>query len=1013
MDEKITLTQSSYLNLNPVVVKYNNSSYVIKFAEKFDAVEIKTKGLFEVKSTLDIGYWLKHEKKIKDDVTSIVMERLCLFQNTTLLDLASLIGAIINANSSGYTLGGDFCDSTKIPFQSYAPYVCAGNSKLVFVSNTIYTVDYGSYIDQIIEWYVKISNFIHSGISNIKPEEQVVDITHSFSNIEMMLFCDRKNVEMDIVKCFNNQNTNKLFKRVILHDDLLDMYNNVSRIQHVKHRNVYHMTNKHVIGKQNILTLYFSKHISDEISIEFIDVYKNGCFKISFIIHQPITLARIVETVNEYFKDNLDELFGNLLINDCSTTCDTKPMTAGDYSPKISRIVSDYVISDSKISDIKKLDRLMGFKGIESRFSSNTSISINAFNFYNRNTLFNFNEEYENKGIISENVVKVQMLPEIKFALSGDSITIDCTRFTSLSEIVFELCFVLPLLKFKNIDKIVENSDPVENILSRLRNIPVKQNLKKLSAMDPELFAPRTVGKNARAYSALCQIREQRPSLITETEYGIIHKEHPESTFNIENQTNPRQRLYMVCPHEKYSFANYHHFNNQKCVVRCTSKLSNPGQYSQCASDLNSHYMSSLKLVYQSQAIVRYNENLPITRKCYLPKELQNAFPDYICVRSELYVKGNESITSYMKRVLNAIPLIIRRNTVDETYEILTEYDPVHATKYVLVIEPESKPELKYLVINYTDYSLLCVDEHKSLREFFRSLYKINKTFEEIIMIVNRYVAKETDLKLETMSLYHYFSRIAKDGIKLVLAEGVVVGVCKKEGSTDYFYSTPKIIWPYNDVNSYKAETVYKNIESKIIKLPSFEQLRDSMSDSDQVCVNVDGSVGGVFISFKGSKILTCCEPSELPSNYTKEPVMYDCKHYLFILLASGNKFTEHRLRNLLNIDMRYEMITNMYLKKYIKIYPDYSSRKDNQEKFMTMISEIGGFGEDHIGYSTANLISLYSTTLNKDRYTQYLQKNPILYNELDVNDRLYKNMITELKLPHLPNEVITHKSFI
>ena len=283
-------------------------------------------------------------------------------------------------------------------------------------------------------------------------------------------------------------------------------------------------------------------------------------------------------------------------------------------------------------------------------------------------------------------MTKINIIPEIHFTFSGSNLTIFCNKFYSLDELKFELSFILPLIDYGNIAKEMdENVSPVDVILIRLRSIPVKQNLKQLIAADPELFGPRKVSRNYRAYSALCQNKEQRPSIITNKEYEILKESIPNSVIKLRNQTFPDQYINIACPYEKFPILNFHHFNNQKCIVRCTTKQTNPGQYNNCASELGANILQTSHLTYQSNNIIKYNDNLPLSRYCFLPQELQEIFSDYVCINFRTINKETD-MKDYVRRVFKAMTLIIRRNNINKEYEIISDFDSTNNIKYALII---------------------------------------------------------------------------------------------------------------------------------------------------------------------------------------------------------------------------------------------------------------------------------------------------------------------------------------
>ena len=1020
----ININKQSYINLNPVEIIFKNRSFKIIFNDNFESFDNQIENsdnifenIFDSTTKVDTAFLLENSKSEKDGFTIIKLKNMCLFQNTLLSDLINLIATILQAKVSDLELDLSSLNIvSNVPFQSYSPVLCVGTSSLKFISQNNYYEDYGFYIDNVVEWYVKQCNYIDKMIK----KTEITSYTFDYNIFKISIaFRTKRYVDVNLVRIFNNINTSKRFSRLIIHDDLLDTYNNVNHVQYVKNQNVFDMTNKHVIPKINILSLYTQSKMADGIVLECIDVFKDGSFKYNFYISKNMTLKEIIELTDLYFENNLEKDFSDLLINECSLTNSTEQISINDYHKIISNLSSVYMLENASPDTIKLIDQIFIFKNIESRFRSNTSVNINSYNFFNENTIHQLNEDYKNHSIITENNVRINIMPELLFAYvdnlgakskikSSGNINIQCNRFTDFDEIKFGLAFIIPLLKI-NVKDVKTTGDPVEDILERLRNQSVKQNLKRLSSEDPELFAPRTVSKNPRAYSALCQIKEQRPSIITESEYHLIHAKYHDSTFNIANQSNDKQRLYMVCPYEGFRFANYHHFNNQKCIVRCTTKMSNPGQYTQCAIDLDAEYISGTKLTHQSAAIVKYNENLAVNRKCYLPKELTNILPNIVCVRVDVICRPDELI-SVLRRFYKALPLIIRRNSELNRYEFLTEYDFNSDMDYILILEPESKPKYKYICVDIETNMPFYISKSKTFSEFLKKIYKINKTFDIIVEFIKRLIVHED---YEEISTIKYFENLAlKRNIKLVINNEILVGLIKNKK----FYSIPQIPWPIKSADiCIKSDTVLKNIQDGIFMLPDFSEFKQYIKNEEIICENFEDGrkITGLYVNILNSDIIMCCKHENISENMNIDKIKFlDSMSWLKFTL-SENKPIEIRLIDFLSIDKQFEQIISLLLQRFIKIYPEPWKYDNIKNKFIEFIEQItGGFKDKTEIIYIRNLISIFQTKFNKSDLEKYLEQSSFSFKMSNISNIIYKTAIEEFELPHLPNEIITQKQF-
>lgn len=1107
---KIDINKETYLNLNPVEVNFKDKKFVIIFNKNFEENEQKKESenvfdeIFDQKTSIDPAIILENTKTTKNDITTITMKKMCLFKNTTLSDLINVIAAILQSKVSDLQLDlSELNMNANVPFQSFSNVICVGSRKLKFESKTNFIEDYGFYIDAFIEWYLKQCSYLTKLIS----EAEITKYEFDYNIFKFSIaFRTKRDVNVNLVRTFNNINSSKRFSRLIIHDDLLDTYNNVNHVQYVKNQNILDLTNKHVIPKTNILTLYTQTKIADSVVLECIDIFKDGSFKYNFCVSKNIDFSELMEYTDKYFDENLEKDFEELLINECSLTDTLKPITIADYEKVMSNISTMYMLENASSNTIKLIDQLFSFKGIESRFRSNTSININMYNFFNENTIHQINEDYKNHSIVTENNVRINIMPEMLFAFvdnfdggvdnfekpneeslkelndeslkepieesfkesqtkepnkesneesnkeqnkelneeptpepqtqkpqkepqtkepnkepqkesqlqqklkkSKGTVNIQCNRFTDFEEIKFALAFTIPLFKI-DVKNVESTGDPVEDILERLRNQSIKQNLKRLASEDPELFAPRTVSKNPRAYSALCQIKEQRPSVITESEYRLIHEKYPDSTFNIANQTNDKQRLYLVCPYEGFRFANYHHFNNQKCIVRCTTKMSNPGQYTQCAMDLDAEYVSGTKLTHQSAAIIRYNENLAVGRKCYLPKELANILPNIVCTRLEALC-NSEELTSQFRRFYKALPLIIRRNSELNRYELLTEYDVHSDFDYILVIEPESKPKYKYICVDIDNNNPFLISTSKPFTEFLTRIYKINKTFDIIQDYVKKVVVKE---EVNEVSMIKYFEKLAlKKNIKLVVNNEIVVGIVKNK----VFYSMPQIPWPLRSADiCLKSSTVYKNIRDGIFKIPTIEELLKSLNDYDFeiVCEKIDDKqmITGIYLTILNTDLIIPCQITQY-TNIISQSIKYlDTNAWLKTTL-SEDRLIEIRLVDFLNVKKRFDKLISLLLQRFIKIHPEPWKLENPKDKFIEFIGKItDGFVDKTEIVYIHNLVSVFKSKLNKKDLLDYFETSGFSFKMVDLSNIIYKTVIEEYTLPRLPNEIITQKQF-
>lgn len=1038
----ITFDDASYINKNPIIVKFKNVTKTIIFNNTIKEIETKKSAdIFDTNITS-----FKPDIKIKGN--TIEINNMCLYMHSPLNLLTKFIGSILQASilHIDIKLPKLLSSSKFIPFQVYNTYLCIGDNPLTYTSSKELIPDYSDYSEDYLKWYVSVNNFI-ANIS--KKKLKTISFSHNISNIEFVCY-NTKHVYTDLIELFNYHNSLFKFKRIVIHDTKLDNYYNLSKIQYIKNSKNYTVSTKHVQGKQNTLTLNYLINISEEVSLDTIDIFHDGTFKLNFACNTNITESELMGIIHDYIKNNIEELFEMLMIkytsyelpknidveefdefnnnnntNSDNNNPDSKQLGSStsfdldikDYVIKVSKFRAVYSIPNINPNNIKKVNTVLTLRGTESRFASNTSLSLLAHPFINEHILYNMNTNYKAHHVLNDNMTKINIIPEIHFTFSGNNLSIFCNKFYSISELHFELSYLLQLIDYANISKSKISDDPVDVIINRLRNIPVKQNLKLLVGTDPELFGPRRVSKSSRAYSALCQVKEQRPSIITDREFEILKAAKPESVIRLQNQTFTDQILNLACPYDEFPILNFHHYDTQKCIVRCTTKQTNPGQYNNCAKDLGAEIITESKLTHQSQSIIKYNEALPEKRFCYLPQELQEIFPDYLCSNVSSIIEKGEDYQHFIKRIFNAIPLIIRRNRENGTYDIISDYDENQNNyKYMLIIEPESNPRLKYVIIHSSTFKPLFIDDFKELKEFFKNVHKNNKINQDIMTNVNRIL----NLKLDTtISMYKFVNQICSKGYKMVIKDNDIMAFIKNvPSSKDVVYICPKISYPYKDNNTYySSDYVIKNIRSGVFVFPNVTDFK--LEEGDKYCLNpVTNKISGIFWKYNDiDTLMLTSEVSEDSVNISKYSFkIYDTTKYIEILLNESPK-DYIKTKNKLGINNILSRICKMMMKRFIYLGLNISDSgiNDYHDKFIKYVSDFGLIGnfETQLVKRTSLLYDIFKTKINIKEFEEFIKNNNILFDEDSIDTMVYDILVEDMKLNCDDNEIISKKQFI
>lgn len=1041
----------NYINTKPHCIEFNDCTHIVIFADGSNEDKDDQKEESNTEGQIDIFNEKKTtsndilEQEIIEDKKIIThkLKKMMLFKNTSLLDFKRIINSVCNCEVFDLNLvfNNKYGFSSKIPNMSfYDNYLNVGDNKIHLKTTNNIKMDYANQIVFYLPIYQKTLKYIKDLIKRASKKPNI-SLNYQINKLSLTYYTIKTDININLCDLFNLYNCKKLFKRVIIHDELLDNYTNKPLIQYVKQTVGFDLGLKHVEAKTNTLTLFYSKNITDNIIIDTINIFKDGSFKINLIITNDISIENILKIVMDYFNTSINGitefqyLYDHLYINEVNSGLDT--LTKDDYIVKVSDVNSIYSIQNSSITDINNLNKIFTFNEIKSRFKSNTSINFNHYNFLNESILYSFLREIQYNGHVIESNYKNKICPEVHYTLdSTKNLVLSCSRFSSFDEMLFALYFTLPLVKYTNLDvSELENETEIsKNIIKRCQKISTKTNLKQLLAKDPVLFAPRTVDKKPRSYSALCQKQEQRPVLLNQQEYNIIREILPESVCDLQNQTFDNQRNYLFCPFEDFKFLNYHHFNGQKCIVRCTTKLSNQTQYNQCANELGAYTKSQFTNKYENNSIIFYNEYLSESRKCYPPTEFKKVLMDYILFSPTL---RNEHITQYCARIYNTTPFVIKRDSINKFYYILSNFNERDYNKSMLCIQTENNPDKYMIFINVKDNKPLILNDKPELRDFFKSYFKNNTIHQNYIKFVCEHVLMDYSLntkdrnalrsKIEVISKYNNINDFIEElkkkwNCQMVYKKNNLYGIIKKKDSIKYYYPTPIINQIIIDSSFIKTKTLLLDLYSKNILLPTFQSINpdyDIENNYDYVLV-VDPTmdktkyISGINFKTQIDDVLICCQNEELTNENMKDYIIVDTKIYYQMLFI--DKKINIKVNSVFTQNENIIFYLENQLEKYIKKYPNYENLNfdENVKQFIKFIDNQNVYAdENQFVYIGTNTISLIRSRINKKYMIDILNEKLISFNKDDINDFIYNKIIKSLNLSHETNEVILEKVFI
>ena len=311
---------SSFINPHPIIIKFRDCTKTITFTNKPHEIESSSnkKDIFATTANF------KPKIKTNGDNTEIDM---CLYMNSPIPLFLQFIGSILQISTIDLFIKlpknlhlQQSKANTEFPFNIYSSYLCIGNKPLTFESKSNMLTNYGDYSEDYLKWYASINNHIYNIVSrsesfkskskNSKDSKilKSISFTHNISNIEMICYCN-KNIYVDILELFNYHSSLYKFKRIVIHDVKLDEYYNNTKVQYIKNSKDYGVSVKHVEGKQNTLTLDYLISISEEISLNTIDIFHDGTFKLNFNISCNMSEQDMMEIITEYINKNVSEVF--------------------------------------------------------------------------------------------------------------------------------------------------------------------------------------------------------------------------------------------------------------------------------------------------------------------------------------------------------------------------------------------------------------------------------------------------------------------------------------------------------------------------------------------------------------------------------------------------------------------------------------------------------------------------------------------------------------------------------
>lgn len=873
--------------------------------------------------------------------------------------------------------------------------------------------------------YVSTTLFCNKLFTNVQQNKtQNVKFTLNISQINVKLVYKGpldSHTNINIVKLFNINHINEKCSKIYINSKILDEYNhNPRQLQYVKLFENSSNFFKGVDARYNTCSFYMSDPVIDletskktGIVMHHIDVSDN--MNITFVFNNMNIKNRyeyILDMIQQYLSLNAEHILRK--INVYETIYNTNYIF-DYYVPVLSNITASFTINNAKIKDLNNVVDIMNQDIPILKFSTRTSIYFTSYSFYNISYWYQMLYLSSAHDYLTTSIVFKDNFPATHCILNPDTdeLTVTLNNMSSYDNLVYCASAIIGLVEHPKttIDEDIVLST-VDNVnVETIRKSAMKYDkklLKLLTKIDPVLFGPRYIGTKNRSYSGLCQKKEQRPIPITEHEYNELmkHPELNESLVILQNQTFPDQTICLFCADKEFKFLNYHHFPNQKCIVRCTSKPSNKTQYDYCRTELGAQNWVNISNRYENQTITLYNSLITPGRKCRIPEEIKDTLTNYILLKVILPPGGN--IEQYCLDTWNKHAFVIQRcmtKSMDlwvcNSYYIKTDY--YDSYDYVLILESESNVSFFVFITEGPAPVPLFLSDHKELKQFFVTHVKKLAYNNDFL----RFVEDMFDIKLENMTnmtIRDILNTFAEEhGFVYIMENDFIKGVLKNET----VYLTPTFYWVFPIDFKYKVDmfTLGKGLMEKKYKLPLVTELKTRLINA----IYIDyGSQLPRMVLYNKHHMLV--QPFEITAQYmTISQIQFD---YVAKLMMMANTGKEDVVIAAADTDMKSFEIGNI-INTYIYIYL-MTNESITKKEFFRYMAAIGVITNDptNIKYcdkKKKRFISWRKSKINKDEYLSYTNK----FLKLNTNELIsinYDIMNNEMKFNVTDEELIMSK---
>lgn len=596
-------------------------------------------------------------------------------------------------------LKNDLCVISDIPFEIY---VIPLDATLIQIINTTFLPLY----DKFVRYVLRLQDY---SIKNNMVKANVTEASVLFTPVSDVNDFPVTN----IIKLFNlihlqHKNINGInvnVSKTYLHSNDLDMYlQNDRPMCYVRVNKDATTPFKYTNIETNMFSMYIGERYGDVFTFVNVNFYKYGGIKFNFQIHDTDESfdkisEMLIEKATTYFKSVISQSI-------CFSDCVISPYyNVNNYSVDICNVCGNCIIPNVKYQALNDVVELLQYKqDLKLNYKMKTTIQMMMMCSQDIEYNHAMDVILSNQDLVHKDKVITQFAPQMHINFTNDSIIFNIKDAYSYN--MFALHIILMNLTINDKHrmsktKVISTDYNVKDLKELIKNAIKypKQNLKMLQKEDPELFGNRITNKGEiKAYSNLCQKPEQRPIIISKVIYDELLKDsaYNNSIIALKNQSFNDKMIYLMCPDKTFNVINFHSVPNQKCIIRCTTQLSNKSQYAHCTEQLGAKTMKATITNLENQMIIKYNPLLTIGRKCQLPEDIADVFMNYILV--SFSILNTENIIQKCRKMFNAVPFIIRRNEEESTYEVLTN-DATFEEDTVLLLCSNVRPQVYFYFI--------------------------------------------------------------------------------------------------------------------------------------------------------------------------------------------------------------------------------------------------------------------------------------------------------------------------